>query len=106
MGNRYGPRADEFHWTLGAQRRLKRYLKSGLSYSESGILLGVSRGSIAYAAFRYGLQMTVEQQRDHQARQAFERAKHGRRSSERSWDSKLIETWEERKKRRARERAG
>lgn len=104
MGNRHGARPDEFDWNVGAKRRLKRYLKAGLSYAEIGVLLGVSRGAVGGAADRFGLKMTAEQQRDHQARQAWERAKHGRRArTERSWDSRLIETWEERKKRRATE---
>ena len=103
MGNRYAVRGDEFDWTLGAKRRLKRYLKSGLSYSEIGVLFGVSRGAVGGAAFRFDLKMSVEQQREHQARTNYERAKHGKRSQEHDWDSRLIETWEERKKRRARE---
>lgn len=104
MGNRYGARDDEFDWTLGAKRRLRRYLKSGLSYAEAARLLDTTRGSIASAAFRFGLQMSVEQQREHQARQAWERARHGRRSMGTSWEQRLVETWEERKARLARER--
>lgn len=101
MGNRYGPRRDEFDWNLGVKRRLKRYLQSDLSYREISILLGVSRGSVGAAVSRFSLHMSAEQQRDHQARQSWERAKHGRRSGERDWDSRLIETWAERKRRRA-----
>lgn len=106
MGNRYGARADEFAWTLGAQRRLKRYLReAGLSYAEAAVLLGATRGAVAGAADRFGLTMSSEQRRDRQARQSYERATHGRRSNERSfWDSRLVETWEERKRRLAQER--
>lgn len=104
MGNRYGPRRDEFDWNLGVKRRLKRYLQAGLTYSEIGMLLGVSRGSVAAAVSRFGLKMSVEQQKEWRARQSWERAKHGSRArSERDWDSKLIETWAERKARKKRE---
>lgn len=99
MGNRYCARKDEFDWTLGARRRLRRYLKSDLTYSEVALLLGTTKGAVAGAVDRYDLQMSVEQQRDHKARQAWERAKHGGRSKERDWDSRLIETWAERKAR-------
>jgi hypothetical protein len=105
MGNRYGARADEFAWTLGVQRRLKRYLQSELTYAEIGLLLGVSRGAVAGAVDRFKLNMTVEQQRDHQARQAWERAITGQRQRVRDWDSKLIESWNDRKRRLAAERA-
>lgn len=104
MGNRYGARADEFEWDVGAKRRLRRYLKSGLTYSEAGLLLGVSKGAIAGAADRFRLQYGVEVQREYQARQSWERAKHGRRSREKDWDCRLIETWNERKARLAREK--
>lgn len=103
MGNRYGARPDEFAWTLGVKRRLKRYLHAGLSYAEIGTLLGVSRGSVSAAVARFGLSMTVTQQREWRQRQAWERAKHGRRSTEKDWDSKLVETWAERKERKKRE---
>ncbi len=103
MGNRHGARDDEFEWNLGVKRRLKRYLQSGLTHGEIALLLGTSRASISMAAKRFNLQMGVDQQREFQARQAWERAKTGKRSKERSWDSRLIETWEERKRRRARE---
>lgn len=107
MGNRYAVRRDEFDWSeLGVRRRLRRYLREAcLSYSEAGLLLGCSRGSVAYAAKRYGLALGTEVQREMMARQSWERAKHGRRAYEQDWDSKLTETWEERKKRRAREAA-
>jgi hypothetical protein len=103
VGNRYGPRADEFDWNVGVRRRLKRYLASGLSYAEIAYLLGASRGAVAGATDRYKLQLTAEQQKDHRARQGWERARHGRRSVDRDWDSKLIETWEERKRRKAKD---
>lgn len=105
MGNRYGARGDEFAWNVGEKRRLKRYLLSGLSHGEAALLLGTSRGSVSYAAATFGIRLTVEQQRDMQARQSWERASHGRRSPGADWESKLIETWEERKRRLAKERA-
>lgn len=105
MGNRFAARADEFDWReLGVRRRLRRYLKEAcLSYSEAARLLGTSRGSVAYAAKRYGLALGTEVQREMMARQSWERAKHGRRSSEKDWDAKLTETWAERKKRLAKD---
>lgn len=103
MGNRYGARADEFDWNLGARRRLRRYLREAeLSYAEAAQLLGTTRGSVAGAADRFGLTLGVEEQRDRQARQSYERAQHGRRSQERGWDARLTETWAERKRRLAR----
>jgi len=101
MGNCYGARADEFHWTLGARRRLRRYLREAdLTYAEAAVLLGTTRGSVAGAADRFGLTLGVEEQRDRQARQSYERAKHGKRSNVRAfWDSRLTETWAERKAR-------
>lgn len=115
MGNRYGARTDEFAWTLGARRRLKRYIwEAELTYAEAALLLGTTRGSVAGAAARFDLMMSVEQQRDRQARQGWERAQHGERSRDKRayhsnrrgyWDHRLIETWAERKRRLARERA-
>lgn len=105
MGNRYGARADEFAWTLGAKRRLKRYLReAGLTYAEAALLLGTTRGSVSGAADRFGLTVTAEEKRDRQARQGYERATHGWRQKDSTWDRKLIETWEERKARLRRER--
>lgn len=90
MGNR--GRLDQFDWTLGAQRRLRRYLREAdLSYTEAAALMGLTRGAIAGAADRYGLAMTVEQRKDRQSRHNYERnpRKEGR-----------AETWKERKARR------
>lgn len=104
MGNRYCSTADEFDWNVGAKRRLRRYLQSGLTYTEIGLLLGVSRGAVAGATYRFHLQYGAEVQREYQARQAWERAQHGKRAnSSRYWDNRLIETWVERKARLARE---
>lgn len=105
MGNRYGARADEFAWTLGARRRLARYLQADLTYAECALLLGTTRGSIAGQVHKEGLRMPSEKRRDHQARQSYERAKHGRRGTNKGyWDGRLVESWTERKARLARER--
>jgi hypothetical protein len=103
VGNRYGPRADEFDWNLGARRRLRRYLREAdLSYAEAALLLGTTRGSVAGAADRFGLTLGVEEQRDRQARQSYERAQHGRRAPGPQLEARLTETWKERKRRLAR----
>lgn len=105
VGNRYGARGDEFSWHLGVKRRLKRYVQSGLTNTEMALLLGVSRGAVAGAIHRFHLKHPPEIQREYQRRQSYERAKHGKRSVDSSWDARLIESWEDRKKRLARERA-
>lgn len=106
MGNRYGPRLDEFHWHIGVLRRLKRYLQSGLSYAECGLLLGCSRGSVAYGVKKLNEpQLTKEQKQDRRRQRAFEAAKHGKRARNKiAEDSTYIESYQDFKARRAQEK--
>jgi hypothetical protein len=94
MGNRYGPRADEFEWTLGARRRLLRYLQQAhLTYAECALLLGCSRGSVAAMTARLKLpRLTPEERKEARQRRAYEAAIHGRRERA-SDDSRFIEPW-------------
>lgn len=94
MGNRYGPRQDEFAWTLGAKRRLQRYLLiAHLTYAESALLLGTSRGSVAAMAARLKLpRLTSEEARDRRRQRAYESARHGKRATDHD-DSRYIEPW-------------
>lgn len=107
MGNRHAARADEFDWReLGIRRRLRRYvLEAGLTYGEIALLLGTSAGSVAGAVMRYDIRLSPEEQADRKRRQSWERAKHGRRGGDPNWDARLTETWNERKARKAREKA-
>lgn len=107
MGNRYGPRLDEFDWNLGVLRRLKRYLQADLSYAECGLLLGCSRGSVAYGVRKLNEpKLTEEQVRERRQRRAFERAAHGLRARNKAAeDSTYIESWVDYKARRKKERA-
>lgn len=104
MGNRYGPRADEFAWTLGARRRLLRYLGAELTYAECALLLGTSRGSVAAMTARLKLpRLTPEEAKEHRQRRAYESAKHGRRAREND-DSRFVEPWSTFHARKQRER--
>jgi len=107
MGNRYGARADEFAWTLGVLRRLKRYIQSGLSYSECGKLLGCSRNSIAHGVRKLNAPLlNAEERRERTRRTRFEDAIHGRRSRNKiAEDYTYIESWREFTERRQKERA-
>lgn len=103
MGNRYGPRADEFAWTVGVRRRLVRYIQAGLTHAEAAMLLGTSRGSVSAQVAKEGMRIPEQQRHEWRQRQSWERATHGRRGGGSSWEYKLVESWEDRKKRRARE---
>lgn len=107
MGNRYGPRLDEFEWCLGVLRRLKRYLAADLTYAECALLLGCSRGSVAYGVTKLGEpKLSPAEKRDRRRRRAFEAAKHGRRARNKiAEDSTYIESWAEFSARRKAERA-
>lgn len=106
MGNRYGPRQDEFEWTLGARRRLLRYLKGyPLSYAECALLLGTSRGSVAAMTARLKLpRLTPEEVKERRRQRAYESAKHGKRAGDTD-DSRFIEPYAAFKARKKAERA-
>lgn len=106
MGNRYGPRLDEFAWSLGVLRRLKRYLQAELSYAECALLLGCSRGSAAYGVSKLNApKLTEGELRDRRQRRAFERASHGLRARNKiAEDSTYIESWADYRTRRKKER--
>lgn len=106
MGNRYGPRLDEFAWTLGVLRRLKRYLQAELTYAECALLLGCSRGSVAYGVTKLAEpKMTPEERRERRKRRAFEAAKHGLRARNHiAEESTYIESWKDYRERRQKER--
>lgn len=106
MGNRYGPRQDEFAWTLGARRRLLRYLEAELSFAECALLLGTSRGSVAAMTKRLKLPLlSPEQRKELRQRRAFEAAKHGLRARNKiAEDSTYIESWKSYTARRQKER--
>lgn len=97
MGNRYGPRLDEFAWSLGVLRRLKRYLQAELTYAECALLLGCSRGSVAYGVSKLNEpKLSPEETRERRRRRAFERASHGYRSRNKiAEDSTYIESWKD-----------
>ena len=104
MGNRYGPRADEFAWTLGARRRLLRYLAADLSYAEAALLLGTSGGSVSAMTVRLLLPLlTPAEATDRRRRRAYEAAKHGKRAGLHD-DHKFIEPWAVYTKRKQAER--
>lgn len=108
MGNRYGARRDEFEWTLGNRRRLARYLGAELSYAETAMLLGTTRGSVAAQASKQRIErLTPDQARDRRQRNAYEAAKHGRRETwnRGSSERRYIEPWKEFTARRQAERA-
>lgn len=107
MGNRYGPRLDEFAWHLGVLRRLKRYLAADLTYAECALLLGCSRGSVAYGVSKLGEpKLSAEEKRERRRRRAFEAAKHGLRARNHiAEESTYIESWAEFSSRRKAERA-
>jgi hypothetical protein len=108
MGNRYGPRLDEFAWNLGVLRRLKRYLQAELSYAECALLLGCSRGSVAYGVTKLKEpKLTPEEVRERRQRRAFERASHGLRARNKiAEESTYIESWKDYTARRKKERGG
>lgn len=108
MGNRYGPRLDEFNWSLGVLRRLKRYLQAELTYAECALLLGCSRGSVAYGVAKLNEpKMTPEELRERRQRRAFERASHGLRARNKiAEESTYIESWKDYTARRQKEREG
>lgn len=106
MGNRYGPRLDEFSWSLGVLRRLKRYLQVELSYAECALLLGCSRGSVAYGVSKLNEpKLTKEEARERRRRRAFESASHGLRAKNKiAEESTYIESWKDYTARRQKER--
>lgn len=110
MGNRYGPRADEFAWTLGNRRRLARYLDkrgAGLSYAEAALLLGTTRGSVAAEASKQRIErLTPEELLERQQRKGYESAVHGKREpwNKGADERRFIEPWAEFTKRKQAER--
>jgi hypothetical protein len=91
-------------WDLGQLRRLKRYIACGLSYGEAAQLIGCTRNAALGAAYRYGFKLSLEEIKDRKARAGYERKNVKRLPQANAfWEPRLIETWSERKARKARE---
>jgi hypothetical protein len=94
-------------WTPGALRKLGRYIRSDLSYSECAILLNVSRNAVIGACWRHRIHLTAAQAAEHKARAPYERER-GLRAPQ--WNKgaderKYIEPWKDYTARKQRERA-
>lgn len=76
-------------WTTKHRRILTEGLARGMSYTEIGAKLKVSRNAVAGAVFR------IKKEKEKEPNKLYEI----------SWDRRTFETWEERKRRLARERA-
>lgn len=76
-------------WTAKEKRVLTEGLARGMSYTEIGAKLKVSRNAVAGMVFR------MKNKKEKRPQQTYEV----------SWDRRTFETWEERKRRLARERA-
>lgn len=76
-------------WTAKEKRVLTESLARGMSYTDIGNKLHVSRNAVAGMVFR------MKNKKEKRPQQTYEV----------SWDRRTFETWEERKRRLARERA-
>lgn len=98
--------SNQTDWRLGRVRKLRRLIRLGLSYTDIGRVLQISRNAVAGAVSRYEINMTPEELQARQSTAGLERASWGGRSRPADdWEARLFETYAARKKRLARRAA-